>query len=181
VTPCSRVDVYPFQKEILLSTQGSHVSQAIQQQPASYLLDLGFYPENRSSTFLRNVPNDPYNYMASYKIWGAHSCGYKVFYLLGYDTVKSVERHKTFRRNMSPSSSGSKNKTRNQYVASTPKRRLTFNWLHGVISSKTAALLYTVSYLKRLYCFDLLVPQCAGCLQTSCSRAVTRSAQWLSR
>jgi hypothetical protein len=41
------------------------------------------------------------------KIWGSHSGGYEVYYLLGYNTVWSVESPPAFRRNISPPSSGS--------------------------------------------------------------------------
>jgi hypothetical protein len=72
------------------------------------------------------------------------------YYLLGYNAVQSVKCQPTFRRNISPPSSGSKNKLSKkaawkqvasrarlilrpwrwrQYVP--PKRRLTFNGLHG--------------------------------------------------
>jgi hypothetical protein len=33
------------------------------------------------------------------RIWGSHSGGYEEFYLLGYDTMQSVETKPTFRRN----------------------------------------------------------------------------------
>jgi hypothetical protein len=39
------------------------------------------------------------------RIWGSHSCGYEMSYLLGYCTVQSIEIQLTFRRNMSPPSS----------------------------------------------------------------------------
>jgi hypothetical protein len=47
-----------------------------------------------------------------YSIWSSHSSGYKGFYLLGYNAMYSTETQPTFRRNMSPQSSGSKNKPR---------------------------------------------------------------------
>jgi hypothetical protein len=37
-------------------------------------------------------------------IGGSNSCGYEVFYILGYITVPSVESQSTFRRNTSPPS-----------------------------------------------------------------------------
>jgi hypothetical protein len=43
------------------------------------------------------------------KILGSHSGDYEEFYLLGYNDVSSVESQQTFRRNMSPPSSESKN------------------------------------------------------------------------
>jgi hypothetical protein len=53
------------------------------------------------------------HYMKEYlicKIWGSHSGGYEEYYLLGYNAVSSVESQLTFRRKISPPSSGSKNK-----------------------------------------------------------------------
>jgi hypothetical protein len=44
------------------------------------------------------------------RIWRSHSDGYEEFCLLGYNGVQSVESHPTFRRNIPPPSSGSKNK-----------------------------------------------------------------------
>jgi hypothetical protein len=46
-----------------------------------------------------------------FRIWGFHSGGYEGFYLLGYNAVQCVESQLTFRRNISPSSSGSNNKS----------------------------------------------------------------------
>jgi hypothetical protein len=70
------------------------------------------------------------------------------YHLLGYNALKSVESQPAFRRNISPPSSGLKNKrTRNQrestcrYVPLKP--RLTFNVLHGVISQKTVLFITT--------------------------------------
>jgi hypothetical protein len=45
-----------------------------------------------------------------YRIRGSHSGGYEELYLLGYKAVWPVENQPTFRRNMSPPSSESKNK-----------------------------------------------------------------------
>jgi hypothetical protein len=45
-------------------------------------------------------------------ILGSHSGRYEELYLLGYNAMLSVENQHTFRRNMSPSSSGSKNRRR---------------------------------------------------------------------
>jgi hypothetical protein len=44
-------------------------------------------------------------------IWSFQSGGYEGFYLLVYNAMQSVESQQTFRRNMSPPSSGSKNKS----------------------------------------------------------------------
>jgi hypothetical protein len=46
------------------------------------------------------------------RIWGSHSGGYEEYCLLGYNAMYSVESQLTFRRNISPPSSGSKNKLR---------------------------------------------------------------------
>jgi hypothetical protein len=43
-------------------------------------------------------------------ILGSHSCVHEEFHLLGYNSVQSSESQQTFRRNMWPPSSGSKNK-----------------------------------------------------------------------
>jgi hypothetical protein len=43
-------------------------------------------------------------------IWGSHSDGYEQFCLLAYNSVLSAESRYVFRRNISPHSSGSKNK-----------------------------------------------------------------------
>jgi hypothetical protein len=43
-------------------------------------------------------------------VFGSHSSGYEEYYLLGYYAVKPVESQLTFQRNMSPPSSGPKNK-----------------------------------------------------------------------
>jgi hypothetical protein len=47
----------------------------------------------------------------SYTIWGSRSCGYGEFHLLEYSAFQSAENQPKFRRNMSPPSSGSKNKS----------------------------------------------------------------------
>lgn len=85
-----------------------------------------------------------------YRIWGSHSNGYEEHYLLGYNTMQSVECQPMLQRNISPPSLGSKNKHLfscqflawliirprrwRRYVS--PKRQLTFNALHNVISQK---------------------------------------------
>jgi hypothetical protein len=52
-----------------------------------------------------------------------------------------IEIQSTFRRKMSPPSSRLRNRPRwSQHVS--PKRRLTFNVLHGVISRKIKLLIY---------------------------------------
>jgi hypothetical protein len=83
------------------------------------------------------------------RIWSSHSGVYEEYYLLGYNAVQSVESQPTFRRNISPPSSGSTNRPSmklswknvasiallwrwRRYVP--PKSLMTFNWLHGVIS-----------------------------------------------
>jgi hypothetical protein len=48
--------------------------------------------------------------LSSCRIWGSHSSGYEEFYIVGYNVVYSVENQPVFRRNISPQSSGSKNK-----------------------------------------------------------------------
>jgi hypothetical protein len=71
----------------------------------------------------------------------------KEFYLLGNNAVQSVESQIMFRKNTPPPTSGSKNKrskkpTRKQVASRAiggdyvlPKPRLTFNGLHGVITT----------------------------------------------
>jgi hypothetical protein len=44
------------------------------------------------------------------RILGYHSGGYEEYYRLGYNAVSSVESRPVFRINISPPSSGSKNK-----------------------------------------------------------------------
>jgi hypothetical protein len=84
------------------------------------------------------------------------SQGDEEYYLLGYNAVYSVESRPTFRRNISLPSSGSNNKMskssachllsrwflaqlifKRRHVP--PKRRSTFNGLHGVISGHGVA------------------------------------------
>jgi hypothetical protein len=43
-------------------------------------------------------------------VWGSHSRGYEGFYLLGFNAVRCVKSQLMFGRNMSPPSSGWKNK-----------------------------------------------------------------------
>jgi hypothetical protein len=68
-------------------------------------------------------------------IWGSHNGGYEELYLMGYNALQSVESQLTFRRNMLPSSSGSKNKSSKWHVP--PKCRFTLKGVHTVISQKT--------------------------------------------
>jgi hypothetical protein len=56
------------------------------------------------------VPVHKIQEIKSCRIWGSHSGGYENFYLLGYNTVQSIESQPTFRMNTSPSSSELKNK-----------------------------------------------------------------------
>jgi hypothetical protein len=93
------------------------------------------------------------------RIWGSHSGDYEEYYLLGYSTVEIVGTQPTFLRNMSPPSSGSKNKpskklAERRWETELPelarlilrpwrwrrhvpqKRRLSSSRLHGVISQK---------------------------------------------
>jgi hypothetical protein len=83
-----------------------------------------------------------------YRIWGSRGGGCGELHFLVYRVVQSVEsQQQTFRRHMSPTSSGTKNKISRKLawkqVASRdalhvpPKRRLTLNGLHGIISQKT--------------------------------------------
>jgi hypothetical protein len=44
------------------------------------------------------------------RIWGSHSGGYEEYHHLGYNAVQSVDSQPTFRRNISPPSSGPKHK-----------------------------------------------------------------------
>jgi hypothetical protein len=97
------------------------------------------------------------------RTWGSHSCGYEEFYLLGYNAVQRVKNLPTFRRNISPPSLESKNKPSSAchmfsrlFLARLillswrwrrhvpPKRWLTFNGLHGVISQKIELLILHV-------------------------------------
>jgi hypothetical protein len=81
-------------------------------------------------------------------VFSSQSCKSKVlcqkFYLLGYITVQSVESHSTFQKNVSPPSSGSKNKpikkpALRRHVS--PKRLMTSNGLECVISQRTTRTL----------------------------------------
>jgi hypothetical protein len=60
-----------------------------------------------------------YNSCVKYGYVGSHSGGFEEFYLLGYNAVYSVERQPTIRRNISPSSSGLKNKPREKQLLPT--------------------------------------------------------------
>jgi hypothetical protein len=51
--------------------------------------------------------NIAYTFLTVYSVWGSHSGGYEEFYLLGYIAVKFVESLPSFRRSVSPPSSGS--------------------------------------------------------------------------
>jgi hypothetical protein len=121
----------------------------------------------------------------------------KVFYLLGYNAVQPVESQPTFRRNMSPSSWGS-NRSSEKPASSacqlllrcfiarlilqswrwrrhvSPKRRLTFNGVHGVISQKTELLREYSSFPQRsgrLWTPSNLLPNASRCLLSWCKAA----------
>jgi hypothetical protein len=51
---------------------------------------------------------------SKYGIWGSHISVYEELYHLGYSAVQSVENQPTFRRNMSPPSSGSNEQSEKQ-------------------------------------------------------------------
>jgi hypothetical protein len=86
-------------------------------------------------------------------------------WILGYNAVYFVESQPTFRRNISPQSSGSKEKfllppatwflarlipwPRKWRECFSPKRRLTFNGLHGVISQNVVLLIGAAFHCKR--------------------------------
>jgi hypothetical protein len=84
-------------------------------------------------------------------------------YLLRYNSVKPVKSQPTFRSNISPPSSESKNKpskkpvwkqaASRRYVP--PKRRLVFNGLHGVIFRKMALFITTAVRTSNLTSFVL--------------------------
>jgi hypothetical protein len=60
--------------------------------------------------------NKKYKRKCSCRIWGSHSGGYEEFYLLGCNTVQSVESQPIFRGKISPPSSGRKSKPRKNIV-----------------------------------------------------------------
>jgi hypothetical protein len=66
------------------------------------------------------------------KNWGSGSSGCEEFYLLGYSAVYPVERQRTFRRFLAWTTLQPRRRRRQ----ASPKRRLTFKGLHGVISQK---------------------------------------------
>jgi hypothetical protein len=89
------------------------------------------------------------------------------FYLLGFNAVQSVVSQPTFRRNISPPSSESKNmpSKKSEFIVSwrlhvAPKRRMTYNRLHGVISQKVGLFITTdVRTWKYSYHFSALFHQ----------------------
>jgi hypothetical protein len=69
-------------------------------------------------------------------IWGSHSCDYEELYLLGYNSTQSDGSQPTFR--------------------CSPKRRLTFSGLHGVVSQKIELfkchlMIFIFSYIKKKF------------------------------
>jgi hypothetical protein len=92
---------------------GSPEPRRFTQQP-----DMGIVGEDTRSpspsqlwVFSAAVPNPISKLCYLGRIWGSHSGGYEEYRLLGYNAVWSKERQPTFRRNISPPSSGSKDKT----------------------------------------------------------------------
>jgi hypothetical protein len=90
-----------------------------------------------------------YNIQVTCRIRGSHSGGYEDLYLLGYNAVYSVEGHSTFRRSISNPSSGPRDSACHllsrwhlawfilqpwRWRRHAPKRLLTFNGLHCLIS-----------------------------------------------
>jgi hypothetical protein len=90
------------------------------------------------------------------RIWGSHSGDYQQFCFLAYNAVYYVESQQTFRRNMTPPPSRSKNKPRNKNKREAgikqsswsrhvpPEHWFTSDGLHGVVDQKIT--LFTVGF-----------------------------------
>jgi hypothetical protein len=80
------------------------------QRHRSILLDvLGWLwmVNKRSTIYTERWSRSICNFANIYKIWGSHSDGHEVLRLLRYNAMYSVGSQVTFRKNMSPQSSGS--------------------------------------------------------------------------
>jgi hypothetical protein len=88
-----------------------------------------------------------------HRIWGSHRSGYKEFYLLGYNTVQHIESQSTSTKLCLPLASSwflawliflTWRRRRNV----PPKRWMSFNGLHDVISQKTE--LFRILYFLKI-------------------------------